>query len=92
MRDRARAISEFRPHEPRPLVRYRRCFYIEGVARYTALARYSEFGSRPLFWSRKSIASTGEAVGTSKVVRYKEVLYWEGPLSEVSLNVRVESS
>ena len=78
---RARSISEFRPRESRPLVRYRGCFYI-GV-RYTVLDRYSEFGGCSIFRSRKCIAPTGIAVGISTVVRYtEEVRYSEGLLSE----------
>ena len=61
-------------------------FILESVVRYTALVRYLEFGGCSIFGSRKCIASTGIAVGTSTVVRYmQDVSYWEGPLSEVPL-------
>ena len=81
------AITELCPHEPRPLLRYWRCFLLESVVRYAAFIRYSEFGGYPLFGSRKCIASIGIAVGTSTAVRYSEEVRYsrEGPISEVPL-------
>ena len=51
---------------------------------------HSNMSLYPLFGSRKCIASTGIAVGTSTEVRYTEnVCYWEGLLSEVPLYIAI---
>ena len=61
-------------------------FYGKDTVWYAALVRCLEFRGCPLFGSRKCIASTGIAVGTSTEVRYTEdVRYWEGPLWEIPL-------
>ena len=61
---------------------------LESVVWCTGLVRCPEFGGCPLLESRKCIASTGIAVGTSTVVRYTvDVRYWECPLSEVPLYI-----
>ena len=81
----AQAISEFCPHEPAHLSVIGGVFI---VIRYTVAVCYSEFGGCSLFWSRRCIAFTGIAVGTSMVVCYtEEVIYWEGPLLEIPLYI-----
>ena len=60
----------------------------ERYVRYAALVRCRKFRGFPLLGSRKCIASTRIAVGTSTEVRHtEEVRYWEGPLSEVPLYI-----
>ena len=62
-------------------------FILESVVQYVALVCYLEVGGCLLFRSRKCIASTGIAIGTSMVVCYtEEVCYWEGPLLEVPVD------